>query len=119
MTKINKIFSINPDLLLELGKINASELVNRLLTEHFAGTLPDNPEILLQKIAENRVKKQFYLDKIRDINKKLTQINTNKEVKKMELMTFDEKEARKKEVEEIKRKWKEGEITDEEYWSNF
>ena len=52
--KINKMLCIDEDLIKKLEGINASELVNRLLKEHFSEELEQNLTILKKKYDENK-----------------------------------------------------------------
>jgi len=52
--KQHKMFMIDEEICKKLEGINASYLVNKLLTEHFAGETSENLAILKKKFEENR-----------------------------------------------------------------
>jgi len=62
--KVMKSICLDEDLINSLSKVNASELINRLLSEHFQGTDNKNIVKLKQKLAKN-------VDKMKKIRKEI------------------------------------------------
>jgi hypothetical protein len=52
--KINKLFCLDEEIAKKLEGLNASELVNRLLKEHFSTEMSENLTILKKKYSENK-----------------------------------------------------------------
>ncbi len=73
--KITKPFCIDDKLIPQLKNINASELVNLLLTEHLEGINSENLSKLKQKLSEKLQKKAILLKEIRLIKKKVAEIS--------------------------------------------
>ena len=119
MAKKQKLFSLDDELCVKLQSINASALANRLLTLYFNPEIPENEEEILSKIGGFMKEKAVLTQKVRILKDKLGDLQDIKEVKKQKMMSEEEKVAREAEVAVLKRRWREGEITDEEYWSNF
>jgi len=95
--KVTKPFCIDADLLENLKKVNASELVNRLLTEHIEGKDDKNLSKLKQKLNENLIKKRVLLKKTRDLRIKIREI----EIKEQKILSLSKKFPEKilKEIE--------------------
>ena len=119
MVKTSKLITLDADLSVKLAETNASSLINRLLLEHFDEGDMQNEAILREKIAEKKAEKTILLQKIRHLSLNLDKIIQKKEEKRQENTTNWEKQDRKKQIEEIKLQWKQGLITDEEYWSFY
>lgn len=113
------MFNVDEDLCVKLEKINASDLINALLREHFRLENTEKIDILKQKMAENRQKSKEIRQKSREIEREIAEILDKKEKKRAENKSAQEIEVRKKELEILLNKWRKGEITDEQYWSNF
>lgn len=72
--KVTKPFCIDDDLVSELSKVNASELVNSLLREHIDDKNSMSLSKLNTKLSENLQKKSILLREIRDLRRKIAQI---------------------------------------------
>jgi len=72
--KVTKPFCVDADLIDELTKVNASELVNSLLLEHFDDKNSMNLGKLKRKLSENLQKKRVLLKETRDLRVKITKI---------------------------------------------
>ena len=78
--KQNKIFCIDEELIKKLNGLNASELVNRLLINHFQGDKSENLAYLKQKFNENRLILREIKRKDKDLRQKIKRIEL-KEIK--------------------------------------
>ena len=117
MVKKNKIICVDDDLHVKLGETNASSLINGLLREYFDGEGGDKVEFFKKKIALFRAEKVEILQKIRDFKQKIEVIQEAKEKIEQEKLDIVKKEARKKEVEIMTEKWRNDEITDEQFYA--
>jgi len=72
--KVTKPFCVDSDLLDELSKINASDLVNSLLRDHFDGKNSMNLGKLKQKLSKNLQKKKVLLKETRELRRKIAKI---------------------------------------------
>lgn len=72
--KITKPFCIDDELIHQLKKLNASDLVNSLLREYFDGKNSENLAKLKQKLSENLEKKKVLLRETREIRRKIVLI---------------------------------------------
>ena len=119
MVKIHKMFCIEEELQSKLGGINGSELVNKLLNEHFSEDYGKDEKKLRAIYDDFNAEKRLLLKKMKHISTILGQILKQKEKEKAKVMTEKGKEERKKLVAEHQRKYKNEEITEEEYWEFF
>ena len=74
--KQHKMFMIDEEIIKKLEGINASYLVNKLLTEHFNGEMTENLAILKQKYAENRSILKQSKAKDKELRTKIDKIET-------------------------------------------
>ena len=111
--------SVDADLGEQLSKVNASELVNNLLRQHFFIDTCENIAVFRSEMAKNSEKKAILLKKNRFFKERIADIQAKKEAKEHAGVETEVREKRRKEVEEHKRKWKNDEITDDEYWEFF
>jgi hypothetical protein len=72
--KVTKPFCVDDELIRELTKVNASELVNSLLKEHFDDKNSMSLKKLKHKLSENLQKKKVLLRDIRDLRGKIAEI---------------------------------------------
>lgn len=95
--KINKTYCIDLKLVQRMAdeKLNASGLINQLLTNHFEAQDPVS-------FTNKKQKEQAIL---KEVEEKM------KEAPKKAL-----KEERKKKIKALMEKWRKGEITEKEYW---
>jgi len=68
--KVNRQFSLDLDVVESLNGINASELVNRLLKEHFAYENHEKTEEMYEILKKNRKKVKEIKQKMREIKEK-------------------------------------------------
>ncbi|MCK4997140.1 hypothetical protein KAS08_02455 [Candidatus Pacearchaeota archaeon] len=74
MGKRSRPFTLDEELFEELGKINASGLINELLKDYFNKNQNETIVILNEKLAEETEKKKVSLRKIREIKQKIAKI---------------------------------------------
>lgn len=117
MVKIHKMFCIETELNKKLRGINGSELVNRLLLEFYEGNYGENPKKLRSKYLEFRAEKAIFSKKMKQISKKLAEIQAKNEAEKAKEMTSEKQLARKIKVQEMKTKLQNEEITEEQFWT--
>ena len=72
--KVTKPFCIDDNLIRELTKVNASELVNSLLKDHFDGKNEENLLKLKKKFTEIKQKKKEILTEYRNLRGKIAKI---------------------------------------------
>lgn len=87
-------------------------LINRLLKDYFSNSEEVLNERFLIADRERNVAKARLDEKINQ------RLRKEQEASKKKMLT-KEQEERRLEVEEMKRKWQNDEITDEEYWDFF
>lgn len=109
------MFCIEEDLQSKLGEINGSELVNRLLKQHFDGDFGKDEKVLRAKYDDFRAEKTILLRKMKHISTILGKIMAAKEAKHQKGLDAKTREAREKEVEAHKQRYYTGEIDAEEY----
>ena len=78
--KITKPFCIDDDLINQLAKTNASELVNRLLHEHFDGVNNKNLGVLKQKLSKNVAEKRKIGKEIKEIRLNISEIERKERI---------------------------------------
>lgn len=114
--KTSKLFTINAELVELLSKTNASALVNDLLMDYFDQNEEQNIDVLRAKMAKKVAKKRLFLQEIAIFKQKIAKKQAEKETEKAKLLNSAEKEARKQLVSEMKNKWQNDQITDEEFY---
>jgi predicted FMN-binding regulatory protein PaiB len=113
--KITRSYTLNEENIERLKKVsNASELIDTLLTNYFK-----------EEESEESIRCKFLeAQRIADLTKeklesKIGQRISIERLSKQKKMLTTEQETRRLEVEEMKRKWQNDEITDDEYWAFF
>ena len=113
------MITVDDDLILRLKEMNASATINKLLRDYFDISENLTIEELRQKTIKIAEKKKILMQKMRyfkaEIAKKQAKIDQEKQKNK----TNAQKEQRKRDVAEIQRKYKNEEISEEEYWEFF
>jgi len=87
--KVTKPFCVDDDLIKDLQKVNASELVNELLREHFDGIDSMNLVKLKQLLSKKTMEKSSLLKEIRDFKRKIRQIEQKERKILLVMKKFD------------------------------
>ena len=117
---MNKTISLSKDIFERCKELdNASATINELLEHYFNGDICRDEKILRNDYAEISAKKVILLAKMRKISGVLGELMAEKTKKAQENMSGEAKIIRTKEILIHKQKWKEGLISDEEYWSFY
>jgi len=115
--KVPKTFNIEAEFLDLLKKTNASDLVNELLRDHFNDVDTYDVKKLKLALIEERAIIDNATLKIQHINKKLKEIE-DAERKAKETLKYQKEFAEyNTKVTELNEKWKNEEITEEDYWN--
>ena len=110
------MFCIETELEESLRGINGSELVNRLLLEFFEGDYGENPKKLRSKYTQFKAEKAIFSAKMKQIVKKLTEIEAKNRKEKQKTMDSVEIMKKKQTANVLVEQWRNEEITDDEYW---
>lgn len=117
--KVNKMITLDDDLIPKIKEINASATINRLLRDYLDVNEDLSLEELRAKTKKLMSEKAIISKKILNFRQKTAKIQHKIDEKRQETMDSDAKETRKKEVEDMKQKYLSGEITEDEYIAFF